>query len=138
MSRYAITMTLTDEGYECQSVVVEGDNVPYDLISGVVGGYIERIRLVIPDTSHGPGFPLDMWVNEEGALMSLPPNPVASIISVTLSQLPYLIVGNVVFTNGGDDAEGNTVPLSQYEAESVASMILNASARITMVQGHSL
>ena len=138
MSGYAIKMVLGDDGYECSSVEVEGDNVPYDVLSETVGGYIERIRLTVPDTSHGPGFPLDMWVNEEGALMALPPNPVASVISVTLSRLPYMIVGNVVFTNGTDDAEGNTVPLSQYEAESVASMIVNAAAQITVVRSHSL
>jgi hypothetical protein len=47
-------------------------------------------------------------------------------------------VGNVVFTNGEDDAEGNTVPLTQTEAEVVASMIVNAASMITVVQQSSL
>lgn len=52
-------------------------------MQGLVGGYIERIRVKYHGKTH------DMWVNEEGLLLGLSENVQASLIA------QRLIVGDV-------------------------------------------
>lgn len=72
----------------------------------IVGGYIEGVRLTLPN-----GVEAVMYVNEEGKLMNLPPNPLATLLARTLN--PRIgrqeIVGTVVIV-GVDGCEDADVP----------------------------
>lgn len=70
-----------------------------------VNGYIERVGI-----SCGP-FPLDMWVNEEGLLIGLEPNDLASYMAdKNYESYSAYIVGNAVITaSNGPDTRGLTL-----------------------------
>ena len=83
-----------------------------------VGGFIEHL-----DIDCGM-FPLDMWVNEEGLLIGLERNDLASyIVDVTWRLAGNVgipdIVGNVVIT-GTDD--GDTRGLTLDEVKAISDM----------------
>lgn len=81
------------------------DTSTLDHLQSAVGGLIELLELQ-PD--------LSAWVNEEGRIHNLPPNPLATALAITLCpnlQGTPLLMGPVVFTGGADD-DGNTLPLS--------------------------
>ncbi len=70
-------------------------------LQAAVGGLIQAIDLA-PE--------LTMWCNDEGKLMGLPVNPVATALWTRYFGETDVIVGNVVFT-GGSDEEGETTGL---------------------------
>ncbi|TXI55945.1 DUF3846 domain-containing protein [Mycolicibacter arupensis] len=72
----------------------------------IVGGYIESVRLTMPD-----GTQAAMYVNEEGKLDGLPVNPVATLLVRTLNLHigKQDIVGTVVIV-GVDGCEDADVP----------------------------
>jgi Domain of unknown function (DUF3846) len=85
------------------------DSVGMDLLKQAVGGYFEPISL-------GDG--LTLWVNEEGRLLKLPINGIASNLltlcaAVGQATMPLggpILRGDALLT-GGEDAEGNTLGL---------------------------
>ena len=70
-------------------------------LQGAVGGLIQAVDLT-PE--------LTMWCNDEGKMMGLPVNPVATALWTRYFGETDVIVGNVVFT-GGSDEEGETTGL---------------------------
>lgn len=79
----------------------------YEVLRNAVGGYIECVAL--SDT-------LDMWVNEDGKLISLPINSTATFLWTLVYGPTDVIVGDVIFTGGVDD-EGETLGLSDDQIE---------------------
>lgn len=84
----------------------------YDVISRAVGGWIECVNL--------RGLQVDMWVNEEGKLNSLPENPTATALFMDEFGGGDFIVGNVLIT-GGVDEEGETVGLTDEQIEVISN-----------------
>lgn len=77
----------------------------YEVLRRAVGGYIECVAL---------SGTMDMWVNEEGKLMSLPVNSTATFLWTLVYGPTDVIVGDVIITGGVDD-EGNTLGLSDAQ-----------------------
>lgn len=78
------------------------------VLQGCVGGLIEPI-----DMNFGAGVwseDFTMWVNEEGKLIGLEPNPFATAVYQVLFRSDDVIMGDVVFT-GGNDVNGYTLGL---------------------------
>jgi len=67
--------------------LVQGVNGQLDQLQGIVGGFIEHVRLHNGD---------HMWVNEDGLRLGLELNPLASDIA----KQP--VVGNVIVTRPGE------------------------------------
>lgn len=99
-----ITTDQTATILECNSLT------SYDAINKGVGGYIECVAI-------NPN--LDMYVNEEGKLISLPQNLIAQHYwNTTYGFWTDIIVGDVVFTGGVDD-EGESQSLSQEQIDTI-------------------
>ena len=81
-------------------------------MQSLIGGYVECVRITDE---------IDMWVNEEGALRSLPLNLFLSNGTHTLDG----IVGNVFFASHDD--EGNVIGLNEIHdgASKVVDMLMN-------------
>ena len=82
--------------------VLDLSNNEYEQLSGAVGGLIQAVDLK-PD--------LILWCNDEGKLMDLPLNIIASHMWEKSFGPTDIIVGDCVFTGGADD-EGDTIELS--------------------------
>lgn len=76
----------------------------YEMLKSAVGGWIECVSL---DKD------LDMWVNEEGKLLGLPVNEIATHCWESVYGRTDIIVGDVIFT-GGVDEDGETLGLHNY------------------------
>lgn len=92
MSTQIIIMTTSGE---IKFETLEADALAQ--LQRIVGGLIERAT---PDED------IDVWANEEGLLMGLPHNPLASALLATC------IVGDVAIA--GHDDEGETLPAPQH------------------------
>jgi hypothetical protein len=88
-----------------KSVVEFDEESSYKVLSGAVGGFIERVQL-----KGG----LDLWLNEEGKLTGLPQNPIGTGLWSDSYGTTDIIVGNIIITSGTDD-EGNTLGLSDEQ-----------------------
>jgi hypothetical protein len=107
-------LVITPEG-DVQKITLDDYETDYFIISGAVGGYVERVPL--------GNHTMLMWLNEEGKIHSLPYNPTAQ----TLWDREYgegtdYIVGTVVIT-GEDDDDGNTVGLTDSQIADLAQAI---------------
>ena len=78
----------------------------YETIKEAVEGWVQCVPLG----------ELDLWVNEEGKLESLPFNVTATGLWEDIYNKTDIIVGNAVFTSGTDD-EGNTLGLSDEQVK---------------------
>lgn len=77
-------------GWGFIEVEMAGGGVPLGFLQSAVGGWIECVGLF------GTGMPeLDIYLNEEGKLMGLPPNIVATRLS-GIDRHGDLIVGDAV------------------------------------------
>lgn len=73
-------------------------------VQGWVGGYVETVGMALDGT---PPEPVQVFVNEDGLSMGLPPNPVATAEVKRLGITPLLppggfLLGTVVFLYGSD------------------------------------
>lgn len=91
---------------------VVGDS--YGTISSAVDGLIECVAL--------PSFGADLWVNEEGKMISLPHNPLGSILWAKEYGHTDFIVGDIIIT-GGADEEGETLGLSDEQLQQITSYL---------------
>ena len=93
--------------------IPENGHPLYDLVRGAVGGYIENVYPMRLDRN------LIMVVNEEGLLMGLPINPVASYLyGMDIHGQP--IVGNVIILKKGYfEDEPDIVGIPDDEAETI-------------------
>lgn len=93
--------------------IPENGHPLYDLVRGVVGGHMENVYPRRLDSN------LIMVVNEEGLLMDLPVNPVASYLyGMDIHGQP--IVGNVIILKRGYfEGEPDIVGIPDDEAETI-------------------
>lgn len=89
------------------------------VLQGCVGGLIEPIDMNF-EAGTMSGI-TTMWVNEEGKLIGLEPNPFATAVYRTMFSCEDVVVGDVVFT-AGTDAMGNTLGLSDEGLEYLRSL----------------
>ena len=90
-----------------KSVVEFDSTTSYDTLSKAVGGWIECVTLRDE---------LDMWVNEEGKLIGLPQNPIATALFADSFGTSDVIMGDVIITCGTDQ-EGETLGLGEAQIE---------------------
>ena len=84
-----------------------------------VGGCIDRVATRIEELD----LQIDMWVHDEGLVLSLPVNKLATQIHETRVGNKYAcICGDVVITAGPDE-EGYTIALSNSEAIAVLNWV---------------
>jgi hypothetical protein len=81
----------------------------YPLLREAVGGFIECVTLRDKNFA-------DMWLNEEGKVIGLPFNAVATLLWASMYGFSDVMVGDVVIT-GSCDEEGETLGLSDEEVE---------------------
>ena len=93
-----------------KTIVEFTDETCYDTLSMAVGGMIECVSL--HDKIGAP----DMWLNEEGKIIELNQNPIATALWVDMYDLTDVILGDVIITGGADD-EGRTTGLSEEQVE---------------------
>jgi hypothetical protein len=95
-------------------------------LQNAVGGYVQVIELEDDFT---------MWVNEEGKLLNLPVNEIATVIwEVRFGLDTDIICGDVVFT-GGMDEDGETLNISEANIQRLAELVegLKSTRTITKV-----
>jgi hypothetical protein len=92
-------------------------------LQDAVDGLIECVTVRIGNAI------VDMWVNEEGLLSSLPINKLATQIhELRVGNEHACIVGNVILT-GGCDPRGYTMPLTLRETADILQWIMEADGR---------
>ena len=95
-------------------------------LQNAVGGYVQVIELEEDFT---------MWVNEEGKLLGLEENKIATVIwEVRFGLDTDIICGDVVFT-GGMDEDGETLTISEANIQRLAELVegLKRSNAVTQV-----
>lgn len=99
----------TDNSVEVKEI----NEIEYDTLYEGVNGLVELVSL---------NRDVDMWVNEEGKLIGLEPNLLATILWSKVFPNQDVIMGNVVIT-GGADTEGNTTGLSDDSIVEILNLI---------------
>jgi hypothetical protein len=82
----------------------------------LVGGYVQVIAL------RGQFAGYELWLNEEGKLMNLPFNTVATLIWEECYGRTDVVVGNAVITRKAN-AEGVTPPMTPAQVAKVLGLI---------------
>ena len=77
---------------------------------------------------------VDCYVNDEGLLDGLDPNPTAVAICKSFGSDPGYLVGDAFFT-GGVDAEGNTLPIDRESACKAATVAITARIEAAVSEG---
>lgn len=95
---------------ETQVVDLDAPEGSYEVIRSAVDGWIEAVDLSDEMT---------MWVNEEGKLIGLIRNDMATKMFREVFGNVDVIMGDVIFTGGSDD-EGETLGLTDEQLEKLA------------------
>jgi len=85
----------------------------YELLKDAVGGWVEHAYL----SSLG----VDLWLNEEGKMLGLERNEIATLLFQNEFGPFDSIRGNVIFT-GGTDAEGETLGLTEEQIKELMQL----------------
>jgi hypothetical protein len=94
-------------------------------LQNAVGGYVQVIELEEDFT---------MWVNEEGKLLGLEENKIATVIwEVRFGIDTDIICGDVVFT-GGMDEDGETLTISEANLQRLAELVEGLKSTRTIIQ----
>ena len=94
-------------------------------LQNAVGGYVQVIELEDDFT---------MWANEEGKLLNLPVNEIATVIwEVRFGLDTDIICGDVVFT-GGMDEDGETLTISEANLQRLAELVEGLKSTRTITQ----
>jgi len=110
-----LVVTIDTDGTTSRQVWDLSEDSTLAHLQKAVGGHVDVVAL-------SPW--LDMWVNDEGILLGLPVNPVATRVAATYGpRIPYF--GPVVLT-GGPDPEGATLPLTDEHAAHLVALGLAA------------
>jgi len=110
-------LTITTAGGVSVLEIPDGDNL--DELQESVGGLIELIRL--------GSIGCDLWCNEEGRLLNLPVNNIATALWWRESIgngviIDDALVGDVIIT-GGPDANGDTLGLTDEQVAGLLAFI---------------
>lgn len=95
---------------------LEGEST-YHILKSAVGGYIEHIGF-----RNG----IDLWLNEEGKLISLPFN---TALMGADGKIFDIVVGDIVITSSNE--EGDTISLTDEQIEYFNENILDTKMLIT-------
>ena len=107
-------------GREFIEVEMADGEVPLKFLQDSVGGWIECVGLF------GTGMPeLDIYLNEEGKLMGLPPNIVATRLS-GIDRHGDLIVGDAVVC--ARSGQGKTKGLSASQETALRKLLIGSVA----------
>jgi hypothetical protein len=106
-----LAITLNAEG-EAREVELQEEG-QLEQLQGVVGGWVQAVDF----TDN-----LTIWVNEEGKLVGLPINPMATFLWEKYFGLTDFICGDVIFT-GGTDEEGATLGLDEETAKELRDFL---------------
>lgn len=82
----------------------------YGMIKEAVDGYFDCIRI--------PSIGVDIWVNDEGKLLELDPNPFGTALWVHEYGMTDMVCGNIIIT-GGVDEDGETIGLTQEQVDAM-------------------
>ena len=93
--------------------IKEVESIEYETLSTAVNGMIELVSI---------NKDIDMWLNEEGKIIGLEPNVIASMIFYKAFSQLDIIKGNVIITGGSDD-DGNTVGLSDESIQDIFALL---------------
>ena len=105
---------ITTEGEK--SIVEFEKGNSYDLLRDTVGGLIQCVTL----TDKGS---VDMWLNEEGKVIGLPQNPIATALWDDLYPDTDFMVGDIILTQSDD--EGETIGLTDEQIQFFMSYTRN-------------
>jgi hypothetical protein len=89
----------------------------YEAISKAVGGYIQ----IVPLQNDFAGY--SMYLHEEGKLIGLPMNDIATAVWENSYGRTDIILGNAVIVNANTDDDGNELPISEDDAESLMAKL---------------
>lgn len=98
----------------------------YEAISSAVGGYIQ----IVPLQNDFAGYA--MYLHEEGKLIGLPMNDVATAVWENSYGRTDIILGNAVIVNANTDDEGNELPISEEDAELLMAKLNSAFQKYAM------
>lgn len=90
-------------------------HIALDVVREAVGGLIERVSIDRPGCEG-----LDLWLNEEGKLKSLPINMLATWLS-EIWRYGDFIVGDILVC--GFDGEGNSVGLTEEQIQTLKGIV---------------
>lgn len=93
-------------------MVIMGD-VDYTALTTAIGGYIQLVPLA------GKFEGLSLYVHEEGKLLGLPYNTIATTAWEVSYGATDIILGNAVLMNAQTDSEGNELPMTLTQMEQV-------------------
>jgi hypothetical protein len=96
--------------------IKEVDSIEYETLYEAVNGLVELVSI---------NDDIDMWLNEEGKLIGLEPNILATLLFNKAFPTKDIIMGNIIITGGADD-EGNTVGLSDASIIDIFAMLQDA------------
>ena len=89
----------------------------YDTLRDAVGGRVEHVALKSPGERG-----VSMWVNEEGKIIGLPVNRIATMLWTESFGPTDVMVGNV-FITGSTDAFGDSTDLTDAEIAAIMEMV---------------
>jgi hypothetical protein len=101
--------------------ITEVESIEYETLSTAVNGMIELVSI---------SKDIDMWLNEEGKLIGLEPNVIATMLFYKAFSKFDLVMGNVIITGGSDD-EGKTIGLSNESIIDIMTMLQSAIQEAT-------
>jgi hypothetical protein len=104
-----------------ERVEFDNDN-SLSVFQTAVGGLIQPVNL----GKEVNGLELEMYVNEEGLMLELPANPLATAFATEVynTDTPYYLCGTAVFVGGlGEDGYSKGLDIEQIkDLESIAQM----------------
>jgi hypothetical protein len=83
------------------------------VLQNAVGGWVQAIDINEKVT---------MWLNEEGKMIGLPRNPIATALWTKTFGPTDIMVGNAVIT-GGVDEEGETIGLTDEQVQNFQAIV---------------
>lgn len=107
-----LAITLSAEGEAKEVQLPDGESQLKEL-QEAVGGWVQAVDFT-PN--------LTLWCNEEGKLIGLPINPMATFLWEKYFGLTDVICGNVIFTGGTGD-EGETLGLTEETAKQLRDFL---------------
>ena len=108
MSARVLKIAAASQTFEfCDVETDEDGSIELETLQEAVGGYVERVPVVKQTLDN-----LDMWLNEEGKLKSLPLNMIATNLSGIWKNGDF-IVGDVLVC--AFDEEGNSIGITDKQ-----------------------
>ena len=101
-----------------------------EAMKGLVGGWLECVPL---EALHSEAVRIDMWLNEEGLLIGLPPN---RLVRRPHDGAEFPIVGD--FFIAGSNEDGDTIGLTDAQAAEWLARMQDAPVAVVMPPGTGL